>query len=185
MKNKLIKILAIIAALASLVLLTVACNESTDANDASDGQSESDKSTEKAEAIVGDELIIFENGAYNCNIVCSDKATDIEKSIYNKLRNRFKTATGVAPAYTTDFKAYNDDGESRKEPAILIGETNYEESKEVYSELNYGTGVIKLIGNKLVVAFPSDEAGEALYVKLISALTADSKEKVALSLPSF
>lgn len=186
MKNKLIKILALIAALASLVIFAVACNDDTNAStDASDGQTEDNKSTEKAEAIVGDELIIFENGVYNCNIICSDKATDIEKSIYNKIRNRLKTATGVAPTYTTDFKAYNDDGESRKEPAILIGETNYEESKEVYSELNYGTGVIKLIGNKLVIAFPSIEAGEALYVKLISALTADSKEKVALSLPSF
>ena len=189
MKNIFVRSLALLLIALMIALSAVACNDetSTDETDGSDtnGSAQSTDDNGFAEAIVGDEFVIFENGKYNCNIICSDNASDLDKSIYTKIRNRFKYATGVTPAYATDFLAYNDSGESREAPAILIGSTNYEESKQVYSELDYGTGVIKLVGNKLVIAFPSEEAGEDLYIKLIAAFTSKSNERLALDLNAF
>ena len=184
MRRNILKILALIAALAALCAFICACNDLSDTQDSQTDQPSEDATDNPKlpDAIVGNEFIIFENGVYNCNIVCSDTASDAEKDIYNQLRNKLKSLTGVNPTFTTDFVAFNDTGANRETPAILIGETNFEESRGVYSELNYGTGVIELVGNKLVVAFPSLDIGNILYVKLLSSLESKSADKVSVNL---
>lgn len=187
MKAILTKALFLSLALMLFLLPLAACNGEEEATELGSESEQTDTPTDAPapvlpEAIVGDQLIIFENGAYNCDIVCGDGASDFEKQIYNKLRNELKTLTGKTPEFTTDFLAFNDSGESRKAPAILIGDTNYDESRAVYSELNYSTGIMRLEGNKLVLAFSSLEEGELLMTKLVSLLSGSTEQKVALDL---
>lgn len=136
------------------------------------------------EVFFGSDMLLFENSAYTCNIICSDKATDEEKTIYNKIRNELKSITGIMPQYATDFVAYNEDGSKRNAPAILVGETNYEESREVYSELHYSSGAIKLVDNKLVIAFSSLEDGEKIFSRFEALLQNAAKEKLSVDLSS-
>jgi beta-lactamase superfamily II metal-dependent hydrolase len=111
---------------------------------------------------------IFMNEEYVCRVVCPDKPTDAEREIYQNVRDRLKNATKVTPEMFTDFKAYNDTGEERAKPAILVGRTNYEESKQVYDSLCYGESRIQIVGNKLVIAFSSMADGERLSQKFRS-----------------
>lgn len=187
MKKILTKALFLSFALLLLLIPLASCDGEEEATEGASETEQTEAPTDAPavpEAIVGNELIIFENGAYNIRIVCSDAATDFEKQIYNEIRSKLRTLTGVNPEFSTDFLAFNDSGEERKAPAILIGRTNYDESAAVYGELNYGTGIMRLEGNKLVLAFSAIEEGEALYGRLESLLATATAEKVSLDLSS-
>jgi beta-lactamase superfamily II metal-dependent hydrolase len=117
-----------------------------------------------------DQLVIFENGAYTVRIICPDQPNDAEKYLYSKVREKLQSITGVRPEYVTDFIAAGDAGVSREGPAILIGNTNFEESKQVYDELGYGEGALKVVGDKLVMAFASSVDADNMYVQLLGFL---------------
>lgn len=127
-----------------------------------------------------DELVIFENGEYTCQIICPDNASDLEEDIYNNIREKLKSITGVAPKFTTDFQAFDDDGKDRDLPAILIGNTNFEESQEVYSELRNAECALKTVGNKLVLGFRTDVDATNAYIKLYAYLRNATAERVAI-----
>jgi beta-lactamase superfamily II metal-dependent hydrolase len=153
-----------------------------------DSQIPSDTATEKVDkeysgnTIRDNEFVIFENGNYTCPIVLSESASEIEKEVYKKVRDKFKSITGKLAKFTTDFKAYNDSGDLREEPAILIGNTNYDESAKVYDELRYCEGKLLVSGNKLIVAFSSSDDANAMYLELVKLLQNSTEEKVSIDL---
>ena len=160
----------IILLVITLVLSFVACNGA-----GGDGQTDSQNATEdgatdgnKTEVDTTGKFSIFMNEEYVCRVICPDNPTDAERSIYQNVRERLKLATKVNPEMVTDFKAYNDTGADREKPAILVGKTNYEESKQVYDRLGYGEARIEIIGNKLVIAFSTAEEGERILQKFRS-----------------
>ena len=163
------KIICLIAILLTVTML-FACNCA-----GGDGQTDSQNATEngategnKTEVDTTGKFSIFMNNEYVCRVICPDKPTDAERSIYQNVRERLKLATKVNPGMVTDFKAYNDTGADREKPAILVGKTNYEESKQVYDRLGYGEARIEIIGNKLVIAFSTAEEGERILQKFRS-----------------
>ena len=126
-----------------------------------------------------DEIVIFENGEYKVRVICPDSASEMEKKVYNDVRNKLKSITGVMPAYETDFKAYDDDGSKRAGPAILIGETNYDESKELYAETRNAECALKVIGNKIAFAFRTDVDATNAYIRFASYLRNATAERVS------
>lgn len=181
------RLITILALLLTLVLAIVSCNENQSSNEPNTPTERptseaTDTQPPSPEVFVGNDMLLFENGAYTCNIICGDKATAEEKEIYNMIRDKLKSITGVMPSYKTDFVSYNDTLDSRQAPAILIGETNYEESREVYDELHYGSGSIKLVNNKLVIAFSSLEDGKKMCTKFSAMANASTDEKLSADL---
>ena len=179
MKKRIWIILLIIA----LALTLAACNsdggeQGTETDDTASGEATGGNLPSAADK--EGKLVIFENGAYTVRIICPDNPSDDEKYIYSKVRDKLKDMTGVRPEYTTDFKAAGDSSATREGPAILIGNTNYEESKQVYDELHYGQGALKVIGNKLVMAFGSVADADIMYVQLITALRNSTAEFVSV-----
>ena len=156
-------VLALVFVLSSLA----ACNSngegestSSDAlteNGATEGSTEE---TEYSGNTIGEsEFVIFENESYTCPVIVSENATDAEKKIYNKLRDKLKSLTGTLVEFKTDFKAYNDAGDDRSAPAVLIGRTNYLSVKKSMT-LVYCSGVIHagcktLYSNSGVLVFGS------------------------------
>ena len=133
-------------------------NDSTDAP-----TNDTDKTT--------DSIPIFANGAYVAKIICPDKATDFEKDAYDKIRKLLKSKTGVNPEAATDYVA---NGEKQYDgPAILIGETNYTESKEVYKKLKNDEAIGTVSGNKYVIAISSADA----FDKFITAFKSNLSRK--------
>ena len=120
--------------------------------------------------IASDDSIIpiFANGGYVAKIIRSETATQFEKEIYNKIKELFKTKTGVNPKIETDFVASGE--EMYDGPAILIGETDYAESKAAYKKLANGQSTATLSGNKYVIAFSTSDSAEKLLTTLKSTL---------------
>ena len=168
--KKLILFLLIICA-----LLLVGCNGSSTDETLTDLPEQTEP-----EVLDPSRFNIFFGDSYQCRIIVSDSADDVEKAIYNKIRDKLRALTGKSVAMDTDFLAYNDAGENRKGPAILIGYTNYDESKQVYDELRCGESIIRMVGNKLVVAFSSETDASAAYVQFNQLLKGSSKTNVSI-----
>ncbi len=179
MSKKILGLLVLTLLILSLVFLFASCtdNNSTDAQTDDAAESGGENEVE----VLASDFSIFKDGAYTVRVILPEAATDIEKDIYDKVRNKLRDVTGIMPERVSDFKAYNDDGESRKEPAILVGDTNYDESQQVYASLGYTESRMTLVGNKLVLAFSSDIGAEGLYASLLGYLRGATKSHVAIS----
>lgn len=79
-----------------------------------------------------------------------------------RLRDKIKDYTGTSPQIKPDYSSDANPADPNAYE-ILVGETNYAESKEVLSTLNYGDYKIAIVGNKIVIAaFSSDEISRAI-----------------------
>ena len=103
---------------------------------------------------------IFANGAYTAKLIRGESAKDFEKELYTEIKDLFKKLTGVNPEATTDYVAAG--AEKYNGPAILIGETNYSESKTAYNKLGNDQATATISGNKYVIAVSSKESADKL-----------------------
>ena len=127
-----------------------------------------------------DAISIFANGAYNAKLIRGDIATTFEKNVYNQIRELLKKQTGVTPSFETDFVAAG--AEKYNGPAILIGETNYDESKAAYKKLGNGQATATLVGNKYVIAVSSADAADKLIATFKTNLTKKAtKEEISIT----
>ena len=172
------RILAVLLILATMCAVFASCTIGKEQESASDaGGSDINSGNNEDQIGNGDELDgnstqdipIFANGAYTAKIIRGDIATTFEKDIYTQIRDLFKNKTSVNPTFDTDFVAAG--AEKYDGPAILIGETNYEESKAAYKKLGNGQATATLIGNKYVIAVSSADAAEKLIATLKTNLT--------------
>ena len=122
---------------------------------------ESNSETAAPDVEIDDSIInVFINGAYTVEFIRADLASSFEKTVYNDVRALFKAKTKVNPALKTDFVGVGK--EPYEGPAILIGETSYQESKDVYKTLKDNQAIAKRVGNKYVIAFSSSDAATKL-----------------------
>ena len=193
MKKKM-RIISLVLALVMVASLFIACDNNTvDIQDSGESGSSAEKgtgatdgkntgnNTTDAPGQQDEKITIFENGEYKCRIICPDKANAIEKKVYNDIREKLRNITGVNPEFVTDFQAYDDTGEDREKPAILIGKTNYKESKEVYSELRNAECALKAVGNKIVLAFTTEEDATNAYIRFYSLIRQSTAKYVGIS----
>ena len=118
-------------------------------------------------------LTVFANGAYTAEFIRGELANQLDKNIYNEIRTLFKDKTKVNPALKTDFVGVGQ--ELYNGPAILIGETSYQESKDVYKTLKDNQAIAKLVGNKYVIAFSNSDSA----AKMVTTITSYLKKAAA------
>ena len=171
--NQLKRILAVLLILATMCAVFASCTIGNEKESGSDINGSDINS-----GVLGDQngdggefdensaqdIPIFSNGAYTAKIIRGEMANAFEKDIYNQVRDLFKKRTGVNPAFDTDFVAAG--AEKYEGPAILIGETDYAESKTAYKKLGNGQATATVIGNKYVIAVSSADAAEKLITTL-------------------
>ena len=173
---KLIRILSILLILATIFTTFIACTgdedlSESDTNDASgiatdeNGDTIYNETDENGTA--GDNaetndsaITIFKNGAYTAKLIRGESANAIEKDIYNQIKDLLKKHTGVNPELTTDYTAAG--AEKYNGAAIIIGQTNYSESKSAYNKLGNDQATATVSGNKYVIAISSTESGKKL-----------------------
>lgn len=112
---------------------------------------------------------IFDGSLYAIKVVCSDTATELERSIATKLRSALKSKTKKTISTSTDYlkKGQSYDPNVYE---ILVGETNHEESKGVYRSVPYSNYGIRIIGRKMVIYFSNAIEGEEIISKLTSSI---------------
>jgi hypothetical protein len=129
----------------------------TDKTDKTDETNETNGNTnENDNELKEGDIPIFLNGEYTAKVICSDTASDFERDIYDQIREILRKTTGKTPESATDYVVSG--GEKYDGPAILIGETNYEESKQAYEKLANEYATATVIGNKYVIAISSEDA---------------------------
>lgn len=159
MKHLWIKLISILLVLVTFASVLASCN-TTEPGDASDSDGTGDVGA--TEPIIDAEgvMTVFANGAYNARLIRGEMASQFEKDVYNQIKDLFKRRTGINPSIETDFVAAGE--EKYNGPAILIGETNYEESKAAYKKLGEGEATAALVGNKYVIAFSTQDSVDSL-----------------------
>ena len=160
MKSIWIKLISILMITTMLLSALASCADEGESGESDSGTGEiaEENSNNSTEPIIDPEgiMTVFANGAYNAKFIRSEFASDVEKNAYNQIKELFKKRTGVSPATATDFVASGT--EKYNGPAILIGETDYPESKSAYSKLNEGEASATFSGNKFVIAFSTRDS---------------------------
>ena len=129
---------------------------------------ESNKESNKESGTVNNDFsdpdggfMILSNEAYTLKVVVPDDSSKAEELVYKKLREAIKSVTGVNVLYTSDLI---EPGNTRSpdERAILVGNTNYEESQNINASTAYGEYGIQITDSKIVFSFSSQAEGEEL-----------------------
>lgn len=113
-------------------------------------------------------IVIYEDGVQLGNVVRPDTPSDIEKTMYNDIRELIKKKMGEMPSFSSDFDAQ--DG-----PAILIGDTKCKESTSV--KLKEGQAKATVVGNKYVIKWTTEASAIELFTKFEETFKKNVKNK--------
>lgn len=128
---------------------------------------------------------IFKNGVPQYTIIRPDDAgsavTDVGKYLYENMSalNKSESRVGYATDLSAEYLKTKQHDPSAKE--ILVGMTNYDETKAAMADLGYGEYIIKTVGNKIVITGWSDGAVQKAAEYFVRSLMAAS-DKNNLSL---
>ena len=100
---------------------------------------------------------ILQNKEYIIKLVISDNANSTERLIATNLKKALKKATTVDIQTTTDFEKAD-----KNAYEILIGQTTRTESISVYNSASFNAYGVKIVGNKIVFFFSTDNEGNEL-----------------------
>ena len=123
-------------------------------------------------------LTVFANGAYTVEFIRGELANQLDKNTYNELRNLFKEKTSKSPSIKTDFVGVGK--EPYDGPAILIGETSFQESIDVYKTLKDNQAIAKLVGNKYVIAFSNTDSANKIISTIKGYLKKQSETEIKI-----
>ena len=155
--------LSLILALLVLVCCFFACN-----GDKSDGNEEGSGNEGETVEIPSFEetgiLTVFANEEYHLKMIRSETANSTDKEAYVELRELLGKKTGITPKMETDFVSAFE--EKYDGPAILIGDTNYEESETLNATVKNNQYAAKLIGNKYVISYKCKDGFEEVFTRI-------------------
>ena len=168
MKFAITKIIAVFLLLCAFPLALFSCSsdtiEETYDSQVSDLYTETVKETDAEGTIT-----VFKNGTYMARLIRGESASENTKMAYNSIKSEFKAKTGKSATTLTDYTANGATFDDSS--AILVGKTEYAESKSIYNSLKEGQAVAKLVNNKYVIAFSTTDS----IIKILTSL----KEKIA------
>ncbi len=154
--------------LSLLMLSAVSCN----------GNNDGEADTTDTDAPKDERLYIVEGGA-SVDIVYSDDATADDLTLVNDISLSIERITGVRPASSVEKPI-----SAPEKVEIVVGETSYEESKQIYSELRYGEGIVRAVGKKIVIAGYDLSSYKKATNELLSYLNDSKDENGSYSVPA-
>lgn len=100
---------------------------------------------------------LVKDGVAQYKIIRDDDlaSSSTEVVVARTIIDRVKQYTGATMTLGTDWVKRDAELDSSTYE-ILVGSTNYKESREVYSTLGYGEVAVKVVGNKIVIAAYTD-----------------------------
>ena len=144
-----------------------------DNNSSNGGNSGNDDTTSSNGSIV-----LFADDEYKAKVIRSDTPSAFDKTMYNGIRTALKNKIASLPPIASDFVA---DGEELYDgPAILIGDTKYAETAAVYRTLKEGQAKAVISGNKYVMVWKDESAGNLLLEKFIEMIGKQAKKGEAI-----
>lgn len=121
---------------------------------------------------------VFTDGTYRCAIVIPKDASSVEFRMANQLLAFFISNTKVKTSLVSE-----DQLDGTFNHLILIGETDFEESKALYQGLSARSAAVEVKNGKLCIGFQSIESGTRVVENLIDAFQTADKNEITLALP--
>ena len=121
---------------------------------------------------------VFTNGAYRCAIVIPKDASSVEFRMANQLLAFFISSTKAKTSLVSEDKL-----DGTFDHLILIGETDFEESKALYQGLGARSAAVDFKNGKLCIGFQSIESGTRVVENLTRAFQTVDKKEITLALP--
>ncbi|MBQ2385200.1 MAG: hypothetical protein II292_03235, partial [Clostridia bacterium] len=173
------RLIALILALIIAVAVLASCNSDED-NGLNNGSDASDTGNANASGdqigqLDTEKLVVFSDGAYRAYIAREELADETDRLTYGDLRAAIKNKVGAMAKAATDY-----DDNIAGAPAILVGETKFEESATLYATLKSGEAAAKFINGKYVIAYTSDQGAEAIMKKVVNRVNACEKGNVVI-----
>ena len=109
-------------------------------------------------------VILYADGSFQAKVIRKELADAFGKTYYNDFRALVKSKVKAQPSIKTDFVGVNQELDNG--PAVLIGETAYPESTQVYKKLKTNQAKAVVVGNKYVIAYTTEESAIELFAKL-------------------
>ncbi|MBQ9080598.1 MAG: hypothetical protein IJY27_05955 [Clostridia bacterium] len=163
------KFMALLMALLMLVSASAltSCNNDSGANDdttpavsdTTTPEVDVDTTTDAVVEQPAQDLVIVADGKTGARVIRNEDLTvdDMQVTYASQLCEAVKAVTGASPKIGTDWvKPGTEHDHDTVE--VLVGYTEYSESLSVLADVSYGEYVIKVVGNKLVVAAYSQAA---------------------------
>ncbi len=159
MKRRMLSIILALTATVLLAVLVTACGGKN--------------VPEKTDVPGVDVFKILTDNTINCKFIQPAAPTDDEKSVIQNFRTSFFKQAKIQITLEDDTV-----DTSAEEFVVLLGNTAYAESKTVYEGLGEREAAVRIIGNKLVIAFGGQNVGK----KLVSALMEELAKNTAMQL---
>ena len=141
-------------------------NNGNNSNDENNGNEDNTQTQDGSIVIVSDK-------EYTGQVIRADLPDDMDKTMYNDIRALFKKKVGKNPPSATDFVI---EGEEKYDgPAILIGSTNYPETKTAKKALKEGQAKATIVGNKYVIVWTTEASAAELLLKLTETFNKNAK----------
>lgn len=180
--TRLLALLLALLMLLSATLLTSCDNDGpADPSDPVNTSEPDDTSAPGGSDVKAADLALIADGKVNFRVIRDEDMANgsapvsAAASIRTHIINTFELESSNHPEITDDWKKPTEEYDHDR-LEILVGTTDYSESKEALAGLSYGEYIIKVVGNKLVVAAYADdaitEAGKKLE-ELITSLASD------------
>lgn len=166
--------------LVCLMLSLTACTDQTQTDDSGTTTGETETET-KAESVPGGatdsvQTIKIAGGGVAANVVIPTAAESTLIDFGKSVATRITKQTGIEPTVKDDYLKADESYDSQT-VEILIGLTEYPETKQVLSELKYGTAIVKVVGNKVVVLGTDEESQKKAVNSLLAYFINNTTEK--------
>ena len=176
--SRYIKLLSAFLIAVMLFLTLFSCGSEEEAMGGSDSDFGSESSSDENSGASNEEIYngvfpILKDGKYILRVIMPDIPTDTEKAVYTKLRTAIANKTKVKVDTHTDYLKENETHD-KNEYVILVGETNYGESKWIYEKSKAGSYGIQIINDtRLAFYFSTESEGVKLVNEFISSIKTD------------
>ena len=118
-------------------------------------------------------IVIYADGAYVGKVIRAEIPDDMDKTMYNDIRTLFKNKVGKNPSIETDFAAAGT--EKYDGPAVIVGSTDYDETKTAKKGLKEGQAKATIVGNKYVIVWTTEASAVELFTKLKTTFNKNAK----------
>ena len=151
-------------------------------NDIDEPSSDSESDSVAAESS-GEYITIAKDGVVNYQIVYPRNPEELVITSASDLFKAIEKRSNGIPKMHDDYVSPNEEHDSEAYE-ILIGKTQYPETKQVLDSMGYGEWKICVVGNKLVVTAYSQKALQTAITKLIVELKNGATDDGTIRLPA-
>ena len=160
---KIKKILCLLLGILFIGSAFTACGEKEQSDSTDSAVSGADSALEEQEIIKY--LDIVKDGTV-VDIIYPRYATAGEIKTANSIVASIKNLSGVTAKIKIESEQYD-----ASAVEIVVGNTNYSESKQIFDQLGYSEGIISVVGNKIVLVGSDDETYATLSTRFAIALS--------------